>query len=98
MLKVGDPAPDFTATAQDGKSVKLGELRGKRVVLRFPEVQGDSYTWSIRRPGTDWRVLHQDSATLRTPRLTRGLNGVRFKLVAQAAPPVYGIVRIRVLP
>ncbi len=72
--------------------------RGKRVVLRFPEVQGDSYTWSIRRPGTDWRVLHQDSATLRTPRLTRGLNGVRFKLVAQAAPPVYGIVRIRVLP
>lgn len=35
MLKVGDPAPDFTATAQDGKSVKLSELRGKRVVLFF---------------------------------------------------------------
>jgi peroxiredoxin Q/BCP len=35
MLKVGDPAPDFTATAQDGKTVRLQELRGKRVVLFF---------------------------------------------------------------
>lgn len=35
MLKVGDPAPDFTATAQDGKAVKLSELRGKRVVMFF---------------------------------------------------------------
>lgn len=35
MLKVGDPAPDFSATAQDGKAVKLSELRGRRVVLFF---------------------------------------------------------------
>ena len=35
MLKVGDRAPDFTATAQDKKTVKLSELRGKRVVLFF---------------------------------------------------------------
>lgn len=35
MLKVGDRAPDFAATAQDGKAVKLSELRGKRVVMFF---------------------------------------------------------------
>lgn len=35
MLKVGEVAPDFAATAQDGRAVKLSELRGKRVVMFF---------------------------------------------------------------
>jgi peroxiredoxin Q/BCP len=35
MLKVGDQAPDFSGTAQDGKTVRLQDLRGKRVVLFF---------------------------------------------------------------
>jgi len=35
VLKVGDLAPDFTATATNGKTVKLSELRGKRVVMFF---------------------------------------------------------------
>jgi len=33
--KVGDAAPDFTLKDQDGKSVTLSALRGKRVVLYF---------------------------------------------------------------
>ncbi len=32
---LGKPAPDFTATAQDGKAVHLAALRGKWVVLYF---------------------------------------------------------------
>lgn len=32
---VGQEAPDFTATAQDGTSVHLSALRGKRVVVYF---------------------------------------------------------------
>lgn len=32
---VGKPAPDFTATAQDGTSVHLAALKGKRVVIYF---------------------------------------------------------------
>lgn len=32
---VGKPAPDFTAKAQDGKSVHLAGLKGKTVVLYF---------------------------------------------------------------
>jgi thioredoxin-dependent peroxiredoxin len=32
---VGQPAPDFTATAQDGSSVHIAALTGKRVVVYF---------------------------------------------------------------
>ncbi len=33
--QVGTPAPDFTLPADDGKSVRLSDLRGQRVVLYF---------------------------------------------------------------
>ena len=35
MLKAGDPAPDFTATAHDGRTIRLQDLRGKKVLLWF---------------------------------------------------------------
>ncbi len=36
LVKVGDEAPDFTMTlADDGKTVKLSDLRGKVVMLQF---------------------------------------------------------------
>ena len=35
MLKQGDKAPDFTSKDQDGKTVKLADYKGKRVVLYF---------------------------------------------------------------
>lgn len=34
-LKAGDKAPDFTARDQDGKNIKLSDLKGKKVVLYF---------------------------------------------------------------
>jgi thioredoxin-dependent peroxiredoxin len=34
-LKPGDKAPDFTAQNQDGKTVKLRDYKGKKVVLYF---------------------------------------------------------------
>lgn len=35
MLEEGDNAPNFSATDQDGKDVKLSDFKGKRVVLYF---------------------------------------------------------------
>ena len=35
MPAVGDPAPDFELPDQDGQTVRLSALRGKRVVLYF---------------------------------------------------------------
>jgi peroxiredoxin len=34
-VKVGSPAPDFTATASNGKTYKLADFRGKYVVLEW---------------------------------------------------------------
>jgi peroxiredoxin len=34
-LKVGDPAPDFTLRAHDGRTITLSKLRGQRVVVAF---------------------------------------------------------------
>lgn len=35
MLKVGDKAPDFILPADDGSTISLKDLRGKKVILYF---------------------------------------------------------------
>jgi peroxiredoxin Q/BCP len=35
MLRPGSEAPDFTLTADDGRTVSLSDFRGRRVVLFF---------------------------------------------------------------
>lgn len=35
QLQVGDTAPDFTAVSDEGKTVRLSDYRGKRVVVYF---------------------------------------------------------------
>lgn len=35
LVKVGDKAPDFTATLTDGSQISLKDLRGKVVMLQF---------------------------------------------------------------
>ncbi len=34
-LSIGDPAPDFTSTDQNGNSIQLSDYRGKKIVLYF---------------------------------------------------------------
>ncbi len=34
-LKKGDPAPDFSAVNEDGKTVRLSDFRGKKLALYF---------------------------------------------------------------
>ncbi|HEU4753919.1 MAG TPA: thioredoxin-dependent thiol peroxidase [Armatimonadota bacterium] len=35
MLNVGDPAPDFELQDADGRTVRLSDLRGRKVILYF---------------------------------------------------------------
>jgi peroxiredoxin Q/BCP len=35
QLKAGDPAPDFTVQNDQGETVRLGDFRGKRLILYF---------------------------------------------------------------
>ncbi|MBK5260328.1 MAG: redoxin domain-containing protein [Thermoanaerobaculia bacterium] len=35
MLQVGDPAPEFEAKSHTGATVRLRDLRGKKIVLWF---------------------------------------------------------------
>jgi len=35
MLRVGDPAPDFSATSHTGATVSLSDYRGKKLMLWF---------------------------------------------------------------
>ena len=35
MIKIGDKAPDFKGTDQDGKEIKLSDFKGSKLVLYF---------------------------------------------------------------
>lgn len=35
MIKIGDKAPDFKGTDQEGKKIKLSDFKGKKLVLYF---------------------------------------------------------------
>ena len=45
MLKIGEPAPDFTLTTHAGKQIALTRLRGRKVLLWFyPEADSPGCT------------------------------------------------------
>lgn len=49
MLKVGDPAPDFTAIDCQGREVSLAKLKGRRVVVFFfPKAFTPACTLEVR--------------------------------------------------
>jgi thioredoxin-dependent peroxiredoxin len=49
MLKIGDPAPEFTQITHQGKLISLADLRGHRVLLWFfPEAGSPGCTTEAR--------------------------------------------------
>jgi peroxiredoxin Q/BCP len=65
MLKAGDPAPDFEATDCLGRSVKLSELKGKRVVLFFfPKAFTPACTIEVRNFRDHQAQIESMNATL----------------------------------
>ena len=64
-LKSGEPVPDFTMTSQDGKAVKLSDLRGNVVVLTFIYTRCPLPDFC---PADGQKVLRAGAAARRFPR------------------------------
>jgi peroxiredoxin len=78
--RVGDPAPDFTATDSNGKTHKLSDYRGKVVVLEWHN-QGCPYT-----------KKHYDSGNMQKLQKEWTGKGVIWLTVISSAPGAQGYV------
>lgn len=72
--KVGEPAPDFTATDSAGKPVHLAQLRGKFVVLE----------WS--NDGCPFVRKHYDSGNMQSLQKQATAKGAEWLTVLSSAP------------
>ncbi len=57
--RIGEPAPDFTATASNGKTIRLSDYRGKFVVLEWhnngcPYVRKHYHSGNMQRLQKQW--------------------------------------------
>src|SRR5580765_2477958 len=78
--RVGEPAPDFTATDTNGKVHKLSEYRGKFVVLE----------WSNR--GCPYTQKHYNSGNMQRLQREWTQRGVIWLTVISSAPRKQGYV------
>jgi peroxiredoxin len=76
--KVGDPAPDFTATASDGKTYHLADLRGKFVVLEW------------HNNGCPYTRKHYESGNMQRLQKEWTGKGVMWFTVISSAPGAQG--------
>lgn len=70
IVKIGQQAPDFTATSTDGKTIHLSDLKGKVVMLQFtaswcsvcrkemPHIEND--IWQKHKNNTDFALFGID--------------------------------------
>lgn len=78
--KVGDPAPDFTATDSNGKTHHLADYKGKYVVLEWHN-QGCPYTRKHYESGNMQRLQKEWTA-----------RGIEWFTVISSAPGTQGYV------
>ena len=78
--KIGEPAPDFSATASNGKTYHLADLRGKFVVLEWHN-NGCPYTRKHYESGNMQRLQKEWTA-----------KGVEWFTVISSAPGTQGYV------
>jgi peroxiredoxin Q/BCP len=99
MLKPGDKAPDFTVNDQDGKPVKLSDLRGKKTILYFypkdmtPGCTAeacdlrDNYNMMLKR---GYEVLGVSSDTEKSHRKFIEKEKLPFRLLADTEKVLHG--------
>ncbi len=103
MIEAGTEAPDFALEADDGSTVTLSELRGRRVVLYFyprDDTPGcTTQACGIRDAWTDFRgvdavVLGVSPDTVESHRKFKEKYGLPFTLLADtdhAVAEAYGV-------
>jgi peroxiredoxin Q/BCP len=103
MIEAGSPAPDFELEADDGSTVRLSDLRGRRVVLYFypkddtpgctAQACGIRDAWS-EFEGVDALVLGVSPDGVASHRRFKEKHGLPFTLLADADHAVaeaYGV-------
>jgi peroxiredoxin len=78
--KVGDPAPNFSATASDGKTYRLSDYRGKFVVLEW------------HNNGCPYTQKHYESGNMQRLQKEWTEKGVAWFTVISSAPGTQGYV------
>src|SRR6202050_2881491 len=78
--KVGQSAPDFTATGSDGKTYRLAEMRGKYVVLKW------------HNNGCPYTRKHYESGNMQRLQKEWTEKGVEWFTVISSAPGAQGYV------
>jgi peroxiredoxin len=78
--KIGEPAPDFSATASNGKPYRLSEYRGKFVVLEW------------HNNGCPYTRKHYDSGNMQRLQKEWTAKGVVWFTVISSAPGTQGYV------
>jgi peroxiredoxin len=78
--RLGESAPDFTATASDGKSYRLADYKGKFVVLEW------------HNNGCPYTRKHYDSGNMQRLQKQWTARGVAWFTVVSSAPGTQGYV------
>ena len=99
IVRVGQMAPDFTCTLDDGKQVRLSDLRGKVVMLQFtaswcgvcrkemPFIESD--IWQ-RHQSDDFYLIGIDrDEPLETVQKVRQATGVTYPLALDPGATIY---------
>lgn len=79
-IRVGEMAPDFTATASNGQTYKLSDLRGRFVVLEW------------HNNGCPYTIKHYDSGNMQRLQKEWTAKGVVWLTVISSAPGTQGYV------
>jgi len=110
-LKVGDPAPDFTLQATDGKTYKLSDFKGKQAVVLawFPKAFTAGCTMECRSLGLSNAALGVFEAaifaascdTVEDNRAFAESTGIEFPILSdpdKAVARAYGVLGTLGLP
>ena len=103
QLKIGDKAPLFTGTDQDGKSISLSDFRGRKVILYFypkdntPGCTAEAYSLrdgraELQRMGFEVIGVSPDSVKSHQGFIAK--HGLNFPLIADADKSIaaaYGV-------